>query len=114
MSRPSLRLSMPALMLALATCSAGALCDERVGTVRNFAPNLQQTVCRQPEGIAVDPRGNVYASSNSDTATIGHVRVLDRHGTLADIIERPTATSPQIRLIGEPFVKAPDMFVADQ
>jgi len=78
-------------MLALAAYSAGALCDERAGTVRNFGPNLQQTVCRQPEGIAVDPRGNVYASSNSDTATIGHVCVFDRHGTLADIIEVPTA-----------------------
>ncbi len=75
MSRPSLRSSMPALLLALAAYSTDALCDERVGTVRNFGPNLQQTVCRQPEGIAVDPRGNVYASSNSDTATTGHVCV---------------------------------------
>src|ERR1700704_607397 len=114
MSRPSLRFSMPALMLALATCSAGALCDERVGTVRNFGPNLQQTVCRQPEGIAVDSRGNVYASSNSDTATIGHVCVFDRHGTLADIVEVPTGTSPVIGLLGELFEEDQGLFVVDQ
>ena len=114
MSRPSLRSSMPALLLALAAYSTDALCDDRVGTVRNFGPNLQQTVCRQPEGIAVDPQGNVYASSNSDTATIGHVCVFDRHGTLADIIEVPTGTSPVIGLLGELFVEDQGLFVVDQ
>ena len=114
MSRQSLRSSLPALMLALAAYSAGALCDERVGTVRNFGPNLQQTVCRQPEGIAVDPRGNVYASSNSDTATIGHVCVFDRHGTLVDIIEVPTGTSPVIGLLGELFEEDRGLYVVDQ
>src|SRR6267143_6991037 len=72
-----------ALMLALAAYSVGALGDQPVGTIRNFGPNLQQTVCRQPEGIATDSRGRLYASSNSDTATIGHVCVFDRHATLA-------------------------------
>src|SRR5713226_5616599 len=103
MSRPSLRSSIPALMLALAAYSAGALCDERAGTVRNFGPNLQQTVCRQPEGIAVDPRGNVYAAANSPTAALARVCVSDRHGTLADIIDVPTGTSPVIGLPGELF-----------
>jgi sugar lactone lactonase YvrE len=105
---------MPALMLALAAYSADALCDQPVGTVRNFGPNLQQTVCRQPEGIAVDPRGNVYASSNSDTATIGHVCVFDRRGTLADIIEVPTGTSPVIGLLGELFEEEHGLYVVDQ
>ncbi len=112
MNRPSLRSSLPALMLALAAYSAVA--DQPVGTVRNFGPNLQQTVCRQPEGIAVDPRGNVYASSNSDTATIGHVCVFDRHGTLADIIEVPTGTSPVIGLLGELFEEDQGLYVVDQ
>ncbi len=114
MSRPSLRSSMPAFLLALAAYSTDALCDDRVGTVRNFGPNLQQTVCRQPEGIAVDPRGNLYASSNSDTATIGHVCVFNRHGTLVDIIEVPTGTSPVIGLLGELFEEDQGLYVVDQ
>src|SRR5258708_32596382 len=97
MNRQSTLLS-PALTLALAAYSASALCDQPVGTIRNFGPNLQQTVCRQPEGIAVDPRGNIYASSNSDTATIGYVCAFNLHGNLAGIIEVPTCDSPVLAL----------------
>src|SRR5579862_8716136 len=46
--------------------------DLPVGTVQNFGPNLQTAaggICRQPEGIAIDPDGNLYAASNSDAAT---------------------------------------------
>ncbi|HYS58437.1 MAG TPA: SMP-30/gluconolactonase/LRE family protein [Burkholderiales bacterium] len=103
-----------ALMLALAAYSAGAYCDQPIGTVRNFGPNLQQTVCRQPEGIAADSRGHLYASSNSDTATIGHVCVFDRHGTLVDIIEVPAGTSPVIGLLGELFEEDQGLYVVDQ
>src|SRR6266702_5053968 len=103
-----------ALMLALAAYSAGAYCDQPVGTIRNFGPNLQQTVCRQPEGIAADSRGHLYASSNSDTATIGHVCVFDRRGTLVDIIEVPTGTSPVIGLLGELFEEDQGLYVVDQ
>jgi len=102
------------LVLALAAYSVGASGDQPVGTIRNFGPNLQQTVCRQPEGIAVDPRGNLYASSNSDTATIGHVCVFNRHGTLVDIIEVPTGTSPVIGLLGELFDEDDGLYVVDQ
>src|SRR5258708_12085046 len=98
MNRQSTLLS-PALTLALAAYSASALCDQPVGTIRNFGPNLQQTVCRQPEGIAVDPRGNIYASSNSDTATIGPVCVFNPHVTLIAIIAVPTLTPPAIGLL---------------
>src|SRR5689334_5878489 len=102
------------LMLALAAYSAVAWCEQPVGTVSNFGPNLQQTVCRQPEGIAVDPRGNLYASSNSDTATIGHVCVFNAAGTLVDIIEVPTGTSPVIGLLGELFEEGQGLYVVDQ
>lgn len=103
-----------ALTLALAAYSVSALGDQPVGTIRNFGPNLQQTVCRQPEGIAVDPRGNVYASSNSDTAIVGHVCVFSRAGTLVDIIEVPTGTSPVIGLLGELFEEDHGLYVVDQ
>jgi len=106
---------MPALMLALAAYSADALCDERVGTVRNFGPNLQQTVCRQPEGIAVDPRGNVYASSKfgygDDRPRVRLRPVTERSPTSSRF---PTGTSPVIGLLGELFEEDQGLYVVDQ
>jgi sugar lactone lactonase YvrE len=90
--------------------------DEDVGTVRNFGPNLQQAaggVCRQPEGLTIDPRGNLYAASNSDSAVIGHICVIDPRGALVDIIEVPTGTSPAIGLLGELW-EGDHLFVLDQ
>jgi len=107
-------MSLPTVALGLALYPFNAPCDQPVGTIRNFGPNLQQTVCRQPEGIAVDPKGNLYASSNSDTATIGHVCAFDSRGTLIDIIEVPTGTSPVIGLLGELFEAGHGLYVVDQ
>jgi len=109
-----LGLSAWTLALGLAACPLAAVGDQPVGTIRNFGPNLQDTVCRQPEGIAVDPKGHVYASSNSDTATIGHVCVFDPHGTLIDIITVPTGESPVIGLLGELFEPHHGLYVVDQ
>jgi sugar lactone lactonase YvrE len=107
--------SMSLLALALAATFAGALADQPVGTLRNFGPNLQQTVCRQPEGIAVDPRGNVYAASNSDSAgTTGHVCVFRHDGALADIISVPAGSSGAIGLLGELFEEGQGLYVVDQ
>ena len=104
-----------ALLLALALASAATLADPPAGTIRNFGPNLQQTVCRQPEGIAVDPRGNIYASSNSDSAgTTGHICVFHPNGTLADIISVPAGSSGVIGLLGELFVEGQGLYVVDQ
>jgi sugar lactone lactonase YvrE len=109
----SIRVLLPAFALALV--STGVLGDEPVGTVRNFGPNLQQTVCRQPEGIAVDPRGDVYAASNSDSAgTTGHICVFHADGKLADIINVPAGSSGVIGLLGELFVEGRGLYVVDQ
>ena len=102
------------LMLGLAILPVSASRDESIATIRNFGPNLQHTVCRQPEGIAVDPKGNLYASSNSDTATVGHVCGFDSHGALFDVIEVPTGTSPVIGLLGELFEAGQGLYVVDQ
>jgi len=76
-----------------------------VGDISNFGPNLQQAaggVCRQPEGLAIDRAGNLYASSNSDTATtVGHVCVIDPAGRLTDVIDVPAGAVPAIGLLGE-------------
>src|SRR5438132_3238047 len=91
-----------ALLLALGVSSPSAIADEpRVGAVANFGPNLETTaggVCRQPEGLTIDPSGNLYVASNSDSATMGHICVINQAGALTDIIAVPTGTSPVIGL----------------
>ncbi len=84
------------------TQSAGASSG---ATIRNFGPNLQQVAdgqCRQPEGLTIDPSGNLYVASNSDTATtVGHVCVLSPRGQLTDVIDIPAGAVPAIGLLGE-------------
>src|SRR5882757_7676085 len=105
-------LSPLVLSLALGAISTPLIAQEKrdkdelpVGTIVNFGPNLQTIaggVCRQPEGLALDPDGNFYLSSNSDSATtVGHVCVLDPKGNLIDIIDVPTGPSGAIGLLGE-------------
>ena len=117
-----------AFALALASISlptmAQDLDDLPVGTVLNFGPNLQTTaggVCRQPEGLTIDPEGNLYAASNSDSATtVGHVCVVDKRGRLVDIIDVPAGPGavagpgmPAIGLVGELFEDG-SLYVLDQ
>src|SRR5260370_40400211 len=112
-------LSPIALSFALGAISTPVFAqDLPVGTIVNVGPNLQTTaggVCRQPEGIAIDPDGNFYLSSNSDAVqTVGHVCVLDPKGNLIDIInvpEGPGATA--IGLIGELW-EGDSLYVLDQ
>ena len=73
------------------------------GQIHDFGPNLT-TSCPQPEGIAVDPQGNVYASSFTAAGTIC---VIDRNGTLVDTI---AIGSP---LIGMLFVQTEGLYVLD-
>jgi sugar lactone lactonase YvrE len=85
------------LTLAIAAFSPPAIAidldDLPVGTVVNFGPNLQTAaagVCRQPEGLTSDPDGNLYAASNSDSATtFSYVCVINKAGNLVDIIPVP-------------------------
>src|SRR3981081_716872 len=86
-----------ALTFAVAGISLPAIAqdldDLPVGTVQNFGPNLQTTangLCRQPEGLTIDGDGNLYAASNSDSATtVGYVCVINDRGRLVDIIAVP-------------------------
>jgi sugar lactone lactonase YvrE len=111
-------LSPIALSLALGAISTPVFAQSLpVGTIVNFGPNLQTIaggVCRQPEGIALDPDGNFYLASNSDSATtVGHVCVLDPKGNLIDIINVPTGPSGAIGLIGELW-EGDYLYVLDQ
>ena len=90
--------------------------DLAVGTVRNFGPNLQTTangLCRQPEGLAIDGDGNLYAASNSDSATtVGHVCVIN--DVLVEIIAVPAGPGASaIGLLGELFEDG-SLYVLDQ
>jgi sugar lactone lactonase YvrE len=92
--------------------------DLAVGTVQNFGPNLQTTangLCRQPEGLAIDGDGNLYAASNSDSATtVGHVCVINDVGRLVDIIAVPAGPGVNaIGLLGELFEDG-SLYVLDQ
>jgi len=80
--------------------------DLPVGTVQNFGPNLQTAaggICRQPEGLAIDPDGNLYAASNSDAATtVGFVCVINNQGELVDTIAIPAGPgAAAVGLLGE-------------
>jgi sugar lactone lactonase YvrE len=118
--RPASRLLW--LALALAALSPPAAADDLnglpAGTVLNFGPNLQTTaggVCRQPEGLAIDPDGNLYAASNSDSATtFGYICVIDKHGSLVDIITVPAAPgAAAVGLLGELWENG-SLYVLDQ
>jgi sugar lactone lactonase YvrE len=92
--------------------------DLPVGTVQNFGPNLQTTaggLCRQPEGLTIDGDGNLYAASNSDSATtVGHVCVINDRGRLTDIIAVPAGPgAAAIGLLGELF-QDDSLYVLDQ
>src|SRR5215469_309689 len=120
------RLASLSLQFAFALASAGIslsavaqdLDDLPVGTVLNFGPNLQTTaggVCRQPEGLTIDPEGNLYAASNSDSATtFGYVCVINKEGSLVDIIPVPAAPgAAAVGLLGELWENG-SLYVLDQ
>lgn len=92
--------------------------DLPAGSIVNFGPDLQTIaggVCRQPEGIALDPLGNLYLASNSDSAiTVGHVCVLDPNGNLIDIINVPAGPGASaVPLVGELYERG-FLYVLDE
>lgn len=105
-------LSMPAFV------QAQDLDDLPVGTVQNFGPDLQTAaggICRQPEGLAIDPDGNLYAASNSDAATtVGYVCVINNKGDLVDTIAVPAGPgATAVGLLGELWEDG-QLYVLDQ
>jgi len=92
-----------AVVLALAASSHAYAAAPDVGVIHDFGPNLTSS-CPQPEGIAIDPRGNVYASSFTPAGTIC---VIDRTGALVDTF---AIGSP---LIGMLFDASAGLYVLD-
>src|SRR2546427_3800939 len=66
---------------------AAAASPAEVGSVHNFGPPLAAS-CHNPEGIAVDPTGNLYAASFA-FQPVANICVIDRDGVLVDVIPVP-------------------------
>ncbi len=79
--------------------------------VENFGPNLQAD-CPNPEGIAVDPKGNFYAASFAFQTT-ANICVLSDDGELLDKIPVSHGSAPVTALLGELFVPGQGLYVVD-
>ena len=103
------------LILASLAYAQPANAKSPVGVVRNFGPDLSSR-CNLPEGIAAGPRGRIYASSLNFNATSGpaNICVLDRSGTIVDLISVPPATATGVaRLLGMLYVPSEGLYVGD-
>jgi sugar lactone lactonase YvrE len=105
--------SLATLALVISV-SQPAVAAPEAGSVQNFGPELSAT-CNLPEGIAVDPRGNVYASSLNFGAASGpaNICVLDRSGALVDVISVAPVSGGVARLLGMLFVPGEGLYVGD-
>jgi sugar lactone lactonase YvrE len=90
-----------------------AVAASDVGVVRNFGPELS-SICSLPEGVAVSPGGNVYASSlNSAPSGPANICVLDRSGRVVDVISVAPSASGVTKLLGMLFVPGEGLYVGD-
>jgi sugar lactone lactonase YvrE len=81
------------------------------GVVVNFGPNLRST-CPNPEGIAIDPLGNLYAASFAP-GSHANICVLDPSGEVVDIIAVPAGRGGTAALLGELFEQSQGLYVVD-
>src|SRR3989442_4635662 len=83
-------LGAAAITIGLAV-PASAASPAAVGSVQNFGPPLAAS-CHNPEGIAVDPTGNLYAASFA-FQPVANICVIDRDGVLVDVIPVPAGSA---------------------
>jgi len=104
---------MRAVAAALAALAVplSAAAAPRAGALADFGPSLVDP-CPFPEGIAVDPRGFVYASSFAFAQT-ANVCVLDRDGTLVATLPVPAGAAPVAALLGMLYVPGDGLYVTD-
>ncbi|MDX2160331.1 MAG: SMP-30/gluconolactonase/LRE family protein [bacterium] len=92
----------------------------QLGAITNFGPNLAED-CPQPEGIAVDPEGNLYLSSLSigisaeglSFADEVNICVLDSQGNLVKTIPVQAGEVGSIALTGMLYVPDEGLYVTD-
>ena len=108
------KLASLATLAILLTAQQPAFGAPQTGAVENFGPDLAAT-CNLPEGVAVDPTGNVYASSLNFAAASGpaNICVLDRGGSIVDVISVAPVSGGVARLLGMLFVPSEGLYVGD-
>jgi len=82
-----------------------------VGVVQNFGPNLLAD-CPNPEGIAVDPTGNLYAASFAFKA-VANICVISPDQQLIDKIPVSAGPAGITSLLGELFEPSQGLYVVD-
>jgi len=82
-----------------------------VGVVTNFGPNLA-AVCHMPEGIAIDPTGNLYATSFA-FAPVANICVESPSGQIIDVIPVPAGKAGVASLLGALFEPSQGLYVVD-
>lgn len=106
-----MRRAVLALAAVLALVPLAALAAPGGGFLADFGPNLRAD-CPNPEGIAIDPGGFVYASSFAFAPT-ANVCVIDHAGRLARTIPVAAGRAPVAALLGMLFVPADGLYVTD-
>ncbi len=88
----------------------------QVGVVQNFGPNLLAD-CPNPEGIAIDPTGNLYAASFPAFQAVrtlsANICVISPAGALIDKISVPPGPAGVTNLLGELFEPGQGLYVVD-
>jgi sugar lactone lactonase YvrE len=108
--RRALLLSAAAITFGL-TVPASAASQPEVGVVQNFGPPLARS-CHNPEGIAIDPTGNLYAASFA-FQPVANICVVNRDGALVDVIPVPAGRAGVASLLGELFEPSQGLYVLD-
>src|SRR2546427_4255164 len=97
-------LGAAAITIGLAV-PASAASPAAVGSVQNFGPPLAAS-CHNPEGIAVDPTGNLYAASFA-FQPVANICVINRDGVLLDVIPVPAGFAVGASLLATLFGASP-------
>src|SRR6266446_2210098 len=103
-------LGAAAITIGLAV-PASAASPAAGGSVQNFGPPLAAS-CHNPEGIAVDPTGNLYAASFA-FQPVANICVVNRDGALVDVIPVPAGPAGVASLLGELFEPSQGLYVLD-
>jgi sugar lactone lactonase YvrE len=108
-----MRLAHAAVLLSSLAVARPAAADDgsRSPFLQDFGPNLLAD-CPNPEGIAVDTHGFVYASAFSFTP-VAQICVLDPGGRLVDKIPVPAGPAGSAALLGMLFIPHEGLFVTD-
>lgn len=102
---------MSAWLAAAAWQPTAVAAPAPTGTPQNFGPSLVAS-CPNPEGIAVDPTGNIYASSFASTP-VANICVVNSAGALVDVIPIKAGPGGVTSMLGMLFVPSQGLYVLD-